>query len=142
MRVRLDSISLERLDGETIAINFDTGQYFSMRGPASDVVWFIERGVDRSDWMGILGDTFDSLPQAAVLQGQLDAFIQELLEAGIVDDVDSDGPANVVTALPDDYERGIWERPLLSAHEDLVDLLVIDPIHEAGDDGWPSARTP
>lgn len=140
MRIRDESISMERLDGETILINFDTGQYFSFHGPSADVIWLIERGVDRRSWLDVLAGAFSQFPTRETFHDQIDTFINDLLEAEIVEAGASLGELEL--ELPDDYVRGVWTAPELTANQDLVDLLVIDPIHDTGDDGWPESRSP
>lgn len=139
MRIRDESISMERLDGETILINFDTGQYFSFRGPAADLLWLIEQGVERALWTEILARAFTDAPSPWILDQQISTFISELLEADIINE--TAGVVMPSLELPSDYSRGGWTNLEVKAHLDLVDLLVIDPIHDAGDDGWPQSRS-
>jgi hypothetical protein len=53
----------------------------------------------------------------------------------------SDAPGGPAVDLPDDYTRTAWSAPAVYANDDLVDLLVIDPIHDASEDGWPESRS-
>jgi hypothetical protein len=41
--------------------------------------------------------------------------------------------------LLQDYPRGKWSCPELLIFEDLQDLLLVDPIHDTGEEGWPFA---
>ena len=137
-RVREESVSMERLDGETILINFDTGQYFSLVGPAADVVWLVQSGVDPAHWPGTLEGAFVGLEWGDEADEHVADFLARLAEMGVIDRTDDAGSASV--PLPDDYERGAWSAPTVHANDDLADLLVIDPIHDASEDGWPQAR--
>jgi hypothetical protein len=143
-RVKDESVSMERLDGETILINFDTGQYFSFQGPSADILWLIQQGVDRSHWAASIKDAFPALVIDDSFDQGIDSFLEGLGEVGIVRDgsgegtlADTGGPA---IALPDDYVRAAWTAPTVHANDDLVDLLVIDPIHDTSEDGWPETR--
>jgi hypothetical protein len=138
-RVRSDSISMERLDGETILINFDSGEYFSFRGAAADILWLIDSAVDEGQWGRALEQAFPDLRYDADITADVDGFLRELFEAGIIEATDE--PGGDAVSLPSDYVRGAWSAPSVHANDDLADLLVIDPIHDASEDGWPQTKS-
>lgn len=140
MRIREEALSMERLDGEIILINFDSGQYFSLTSVSADILWLIRQGVPRDQWLGILERAFPGVPASSEVDPTIDAFLAELKDAGIIDDgaVETGESSE---SLPDDYVRTAWLAPALEANHDLVDLLLIDPIHDVGDDGWPQLRS-
>lgn len=130
---------MERLDGETILINFDSGEYFSFRGPSADILWLIDAGVDRLHWLSILRDAFGASLPDAVMETDIESFLLELSTAGVIArSGPSQGPA---VSLPDDYTRIDWTAPTIQGNEDLADLLLIDPIHDTDDEGWPQAKS-
>ena len=137
-RVKDESVSLERLEGETILINFDSGQYFSFRGTSADVLWLVQTGVARSEWPQVLQGAFPGLVWTSEIDREVDEFLAGLEASGIIER--ADGPAAELVPLPDDYVRTEWSTPSVAGNDDLADLLVIDPIHDTGDDGWPQAR--
>jgi hypothetical protein len=136
-RLRQSDLSIERLDGEIIAIDFLSGKYGSFIGPSADVLWLVQLGVPRKNWVKLLEDSFVSLPGSEELESDVDAFLQSMADLGIIEPAgELDG---MVDSLPADYVRGIWTPPVYAIEDDLVDLLVIDPIHDTSDDGWPQA---
>jgi hypothetical protein len=140
-RVPENSISMERLDGETILINFDSGEYFSFRGPSADLLWLVSAGVDRTAWISYLSAAFPDVtdPDPAI-EAQIDTFLGELAAAGIILPADDNAVSVTAADLPADYDRDSWTAPSVHANDDLVDLLVIDPIHDTSEDGWPQTR--
>lgn len=133
-----ESISMERLDGETILINFDTGQYFSFYGSAADILWLVDAKIDRTYWAGVAEAAFPGLAWDTTVDTQVDEFLAGLVDVGVVTrSEEAGGPA---APLPDDYVRGHWAAPSVFGNDDLADLLIIDPIHEASEDGWPQTR--
>jgi len=137
--VRGDSISMERLDGETIAINFDSGEYFSFQGSSADLLWIIQSGAAHEHWTGVLEAAFPNLKIDQEIQAAIDSFLDELAIAGLI--IASDTSGGAALALPDDYIRLAWTNPTVHANDDLADLLIIDPIHDSSEDGWPQSRT-
>jgi hypothetical protein len=137
-RVREESVSMERLDGETILINFDTGQYFSFQGSSADVLWLVQSGVDATYWPEVLQDAFPGLQWDETVETEVRSFLNGLVEVGVIEaTTESGGPGD---PLPEDYLRGAWSAPSVFANDDLADLLVIDPIHDTSEDGWPQSR--
>ena len=137
-RLKSASLSMERLDGEVIAIDFATGKYFSFQGSAADLMWLLQSEVPRESWFEVVQEAFKSLATLEEFTAQVEAFISELKSLGLVEQTDwlTGNP----TALPEDYERGAWESPQIMVEDDLADLLVIDPIHDTGEDGWPEIK--
>jgi hypothetical protein len=130
-------LSIERLDGEIIAIDFLSGKYGSFIGPSADLLWLVQLGVPRQKWVKLLEDSFVSLPATEELEREVESFLQSMTELGIIEPAGQlDG---IVESLPADYVRGIWTTPVYAIEDDLVDLLIIDPIHDTSDDGWPQA---
>ena len=134
-RVRTEYVSAERVEGDVIAVNLRTGAYFSLSGPAADVWTAATSGM--RDWMG----TLDSAYGTTVPREQVDAFLASCEEHGLIEpmalDADAPSPAEPLACLPDDWPRGAWRAPVLEAFDDLQDLILVDPIHDASALGWP-----
>lgn len=136
-QLRQRDLSIERLDGEIIAIDFLSGKYGSFIGPSADLLWLVQLGVPREKWVSLLEDSFVSLPATEELQGDIESFLERMVDLGIIEPTgERDG---IVDSLPTDYVRGVWTTPVYAIEDDLVDLLIIDPIHDTSDDGWPQA---
>lgn len=137
-RLKSASLSMERLDGEVIAIDFATGKYFSFQGSAADLMWLLQSEVPRESWFVLVQEAFESLTTAEEFSAQVEVFISELNSLGLVEQ--TDWLTGSPTPLPRDYVRGAWESPEIMVEDDLADLLVIDPIHDTGEDGWPEIK--
>ena len=138
--LRETELSLERLDGEIIAIDFQSGKYGSFVGPSADLLWLVQSEVPYSKWMRLIEDSYSTVPLPNVMEEQIDSFLKELAELGILQRKVG-GPEKLVESLPEDCVRGDWTVPVYAIEDDLVDLLTIDPIHDTSGDGWPQATT-
>jgi hypothetical protein len=134
-RANFEDITFERLDGETIAINLSSGHYYSMSGPAADLFQMASSGAPLTMWWADLETLFTSAPNKT----HAEEFIRSL-EASrlIVFDNSSQEPERVI--LPNDYQRGEWTMPRLEEFEDLQDLILVDPIHDTSNLGWPHVK--
>lgn len=137
-RLKPESISAERLDGEVIAIDFTSGKYFSFLGPAAEVMWLLQNEISREHWFPVVSQVFKSPPSEEDFNVEMEDFLGQLLALGVIEP--SSGLTGARTLPPDDCVRGDWSAPLFTLNDDLAELLVIDPIHETGDDGWPATK--
>ncbi len=118
----------ELIDGEVVAIHNETGAYYSLRESAALVWQALAAGWDREAIVGRLGG------ERSRAEADLAAFTEQLLEATLVVPGTPDARSEVeVPPTPEAYVPPVFE-----AFTDLQDLLLLDPIHEVGEAGWPS----
>jgi len=133
-RIVHENITHERLDGETIAINLVTGRYYSMSGPAAALLSGLKSGTPFKLWRPAIQYMFGDSANAEDLTDFFDA----LVDAGLVCATNEVGSSS--WAPPEDYQRSAWTAPVLSEFEDLQDLILVDPIHDTSNLGWPHVR--
>lgn len=136
--LKIDSLSMERLDGETILIDFESGEYFSFKGSSADLVWLVQNEIPYESWEGVLSGAFLEFSLTSEIWEEISEFLHAMERAGILIRVET--VSGTSSDLPKDYERITWQAPEVMINSDLVDLLVIDPIHDASEDGWPERK--
>ena len=123
----------ERLDGEVIAISNQSGKYFSLGNTAADIWFLLQNPTSRKNWLTILNSNYESLPESA--EKEIQSFLSQLLEEGLIRaEVIS---SSDVVVLPSDSVRRKWIKPEAIIFDDLQDLLLVDPIHDTTEAGWP-----
>lgn len=133
--LRGESLAMERLDGEVIIVDFESGHYYSFRGTAADILWLIDHDIATAAWPAILTASYPTLDWAEAQVGIM-VFLERIVELGLV--VPTDTGSMAAIDLPDDMARTDWTDPEMLVNDELADLLVIDPIHDVSDDGWPA----
>jgi hypothetical protein len=137
-RVNSPKVVHETIDGEVVIIHLDTGCYYSLDGVGA-VIW------DRLDHGASLGETGAWLGQQYPAN-QLEA---ESTVARLVGELQTENlivALNGPTASPNGrVESGAplpvaFQSPVLHKHTDMQDLLLLDPIHEVDETGWPSIK--
>jgi len=134
-------VSAEAFDDETIIIHFDTGNYYSLDS-FSTIVWkAIENRVDITSMPAMLSACFENA-SSDELHTLLDQLVAELLHEDLIrlGMSDSSGtvvlpPVNICGELPKDAG-------CLTKFDDLQELLLLDPIHDVDEAGWPHAQPP
>jgi hypothetical protein len=137
LRINLDKVAHETIDGEVIIINLDTGTYYNLVDVALDIWHGLEVGatVDQivDALCGVYGITTDASREA------VDGFLASLLAEEILapaEDAAEPPPAPFQLA---DRTAMTFTPPVLTTHTNMSDLLMLDPIHDVDEQGWPSA---
>ena len=132
-RVNTPSIVSETIDGEVIIINLDAGNYYSLNNAVGVRVWTgIENGQSNDAIISALTRQYSAEPDT--IQAAVTRFIADLQSENLI--VPS-SDANTGVTLPGDAPAGEFEMPTLQKFSDMQDLLLLDPIHEVDETGWP-----
>ncbi|MBJ7577454.1 PqqD family protein [Devosia sp. MC532] len=124
--------SAEEFDGELVAINLETGIYFSIKASGAAI------------WGDLnAGHSIETIRALASARGDLavttDSFIQQLQDHGLMRRVDS---AAVPSKAPSFAAfTDAVDLPELESFGDMQSLLLLDPVHEVDAEvGWPLAK--
>ena len=123
----------ERLDGEVIAISSESGKYFSLGNTAADIWFLLQHEIAQKNWVSILTSNYENIPESA--EQEIQDFLSEILEEQLIRP--EKALNNVVIDLPMDSAGGKWIKPTVIVFDDLKDLLLVDPIHDTSEEGWP-----
>ena len=139
-KIKSTKLAHERIDDEVVIIEFDTGNYYSLEKIGADIWEWIEQGANIEGIIKNISLCYDgSLPE---IENGVKKLIDELeLENLIAPDHSSAIPED--TDKPDlkKIEKKIrFEIPVLQKYTDMQELLLLDPIHEVDETGWPSTN--
>jgi hypothetical protein len=128
----------ETMDGEAIVMHHGSGRYFDMTGSAA-VIWSaIERGHNSEQIAEALSLTYGL--EAAVAAASVAAFVETLQTHDLICDADTPPPEAKSLAMATAPAGTDFAPPVLGVHDDLADMLLLDPIHDVDDVGWPAPR--
>jgi Coenzyme PQQ synthesis protein D (PqqD) len=117
-----------------LAVNLDTGTYYSMPG-LSGLVWtWVINGVPLADVTKSLLLACNDVPQS--IEADVEAFVSQLHANGLI--LPSAGEPKQAPALPLDKQS--FKPLLLEVYTDMQDLLLLDPMHDVAEAGWPLAK--
>ncbi len=132
-RIAKPKVVYEVLNTEVIAIDFDTGTYYALLHVAKQVWLLIEQQIPLNEMVRIIADYYRQEPDA-VLQ-DLQPFLAQLLEKGLIERGEEKDRG---TPPPLNAHGWGYEAPKLVSYMDIQDLLLLDPIHEVVETGWPN----
>lgn len=139
-RVNSPPVVLETVEEETIAVNLDTGLYYDLNHSASHVLRLLDGGADVDETADWLIARYMIEPDASEsVRGATKRLVDELVADGLVAAVESP-PSDAGTpgqAAPEPAARP-WAEPALGRHEDMQELLLLDPVHDVDGGGWPN----
>jgi hypothetical protein len=136
--INYEVASAERMSGEYMLINFDTGTYFSATDLGADIITLIDERVDRNSWEMILLKSWN-LESSVGLDAQVNDFLESLIRHNLIYKIDIFDNAD--SKLPEDLDRQNFAFSPLKVYEDMSDLLMVDPIHDTSLKGWPDVET-
>src|SRR5438874_11962237 len=121
----------QQFDSEVVLANYQNGVYYNLDGSAAQV------------WLGLKANrTVEEIASAlaaatggdaASVTPQVQAFVDSMLAEGLIAEGAAD--ADVETWTP--VLSGAFAAPEFQRFDNLRELLLMDPVHDAGDEGWP-----
>ena len=142
------AVIAESIDGEVIVMNLPQGIYYSLTGSAA-LAWSpLVNGASVADVAHEIALRQGADPE--LVARDCAVFVQNLLDESIVRVASGDAtpdvpafPAIAAGAPPAAVADGValsgYEPFGFERFDDMRAMLVIDPVHEVGDFGWPQA---
>jgi len=133
------NIVWEVFEDEVVVINLDTGCYYAL-DPIGGVLFdLLVHGAAMSTIVRTTADRYEGDPDAMV--SEIEQFARRLLEAELVRERTGSAPvADVDNETP--VTKTAFGPPQFRIYTDMRDLLLLDPIHETDETGWPVRRDP
>ena len=136
-RVNTPEVMSETIDGEVIAINLSSGTYYSIAGTGS-VIWQLLDGAAAtraSDVVEALAERFAG--ERAEMEGAVASFLGQLRNEGLVAPADAGDVSRPQVVTPEGESKPMFEPPKLETFTDMQDLVLLDPVHQVDETGWP-----
>jgi coenzyme PQQ synthesis protein D (PqqD) len=134
-RVDPRKVAHETIDGEVIMIHLLIGSYYSLDGAGADVWAQLVEGRGRDDTLALLEQRYDAEPE--LIAGTVDQLVKRLAEEELLEPA-TDGSRSNGAPAEASAERLPFKAPELEKYTDMQDFLLVDPIHETDEAGWPS----
>jgi len=128
------AVTSERFDDEVVLVNFDSGRYHSLRGSAVPLWQWLATGASLDVLITSAQQSFEGDGEA--IATAVRTFISDLEREHLIVPAAGNHSDSPLECL----ERQPFQAPVLSTFSDMQELLLLDPIHEVDEAGWPVAR--
>ncbi len=134
MRINEPDVVFQQFPDEVVIINLREGTYYNTDGIGADIFGMIAAGADITQVRELLVARWDIEP--SILNAVTEEFIFQLFNEGLVTG-ETSIPSTATEAFP---ARALqpFVVPSLNAHTDMQELLLLDPVHEVSEQGWPN----
>ncbi len=128
------------VDGEAVIINLDTGNYYSSAGIGAEIWARIGRRQGKASIVQELQKRYSDSVSDVVVSKAVDRFFSLLETEGLIELSEEAGASQEVPVPLPESDSQIFEEPALFRYDDMNELLLLDPIHDVDESGWP--KTP
>lgn len=135
-RVAGPNVIRESFDGEIVIVSLDNGCYYSLQGTGAEIWDLIENQATFDEMAGEMTRRYViEVPDAA---GPLRSFLGKLIEEGLIAEVPAPLRTESLSLPPAPPARAAFVPPSVAKFSDMQDLLLLDPIHDVDETGWPA----
>jgi hypothetical protein len=133
----------EIIDGEAIVINLDTGAYYSLRDAGGEIWSLLQKKLTPREIVESIARRYDRA--VSDIQGAVENLLAELEREGLVAAIEAAGEDSTNRVEPATEsgapaERVVFKPPVLQKFTDMQEFLLVDPIHEVDESGWPNKK--
>jgi Coenzyme PQQ synthesis protein D (PqqD) len=132
----------EVITGEVVIINMISGSYYSLTEVGTFVWEMIEQGFSPEAMVNALLLQYDA--ELDTIEPALTALITSLVTENLITSVvivDGTESSNVTLNTELNIEvKKLFTAPILSKYDDMQELLLVDPIHDVDESGWPNLK--
>lgn len=134
-RINQPQVVYETFADEIVAVSFLDGSYYSIRGSGVGIWAMLSAGASIDRIVEAMQSAYPTVPAIAQIVGD---FVNALLRRGLIVVATGDELSPVsVSSVEITAGSGGFVVPVLETYTDMQDLLLLDPIHEVDESGWP-----
>ena len=140
-RINSPHVVAETLDGEATIVDLESGTYYALNESGSLIWDELTRGTEPATVAQSFASTYRLEPDEA--SRIVDELTSQLTDQNLIvlaGEDSTNGSSPSVPAPTSGNGGGTYLPPKLSTYTDMQELLLLDPIHEVDESGWPSRR--
>ncbi len=142
-RINTPLVASQAIDGETVMIHFETGCYYSSDNLGAEIIGLLGDKKSVRRIANELASRYAGAPE--LIENAVVQFVGRLEEEQLIVELsatteDGSGQTPVLEESAPPSGQLTFEPPVLQKYTDLEDLLMLDPIHETDEVGWPVAK--
>lgn len=132
--MRSPNVVADAIDNEVVAVNLETGTYFSLFQQSA---WLWSALTTGQSVQTVVESVQDLGPYSKEM---VYSFVMELLKYELIEPLSADSPLSQPTEMLPPIPPAPFAPLTINAHMELQDILLLDPVHDSDETGWPEAR--
>jgi hypothetical protein len=129
----------DSIAGEAVMLHRVSGDYFSTDGVGCLIWEWIGGGQSRGSILDGLNERFTTNP--AEMETAVDAFFADLVKHKLIYEIDGD-IGTLTKASVAQQPKSAFTPPILHVYSDIRRMILLDPIHDVAEAGWPVPAEP
>lgn len=130
------TIAHQCIGGEVVIVDLRSGYYYSLLGASAEVWMLLDSGAAISEIATVVAERYQlTADEVAPPVSQL---VAELMQDGLIRA--SSAVFYSPISLPPLVTKAPFAKLELGRFTDMRDLILLDPIHEVDEGGWPNPR--
>lgn len=140
LKVNEPNVVHETIDGETILLDLNTGNYFSLDGPGAIIWEYIQKNGAWKNVISIMVAADES--KKDTISESITLFVEELVNENLLVEGNGEASAEADAELEGQLKKSVdnFVIPKVNKYSDMQDLLLLDPIHDVDEKGWPESN--
>lgn len=139
LRINAPQVVGEVVDGEAVIVNLINGNYYSLDGVGGFIWQCIEKRALPSEIVDAVARRYTG--DRADIEPAISALLDQMMREGLVLLEDAGENGGSVPQDASDSAAEPFSPPVLRRYDDMQDLLLLDPIHDVDEMGWPNVKT-
>ena len=137
-KVNRPDVVCEVFEDEVVVVNLGSGTYYSLSGTAAEIWHYLDKGFAPESIVNTLADSY----QRSIEEIRLDfqRFLTELIQQNLLVPDLAGSDVSTIPAESSRHSVAPYAPPALETYTDMQELLLLDPIHDVDETGWPAAR--
>lgn len=120
----------KEFDDEVVLANYDSGLYYSLADSGAKIWLGLKSGASDRDIVAAFTGKF---PASENVERDILGFIEQLVREGLI--VAAEKRDESLRPSLDPLQE--FQTPVLDRFDDLQELLLLDPVHDVDEAGWP-----
>lgn len=143
-RFKINTLKIvhQTIDGEVIIINFENGIYYSLNATGTNIWSCTERNDTIAEIVKEIMNKYEGNQE--VIEKDINQFIIDLEKEELIvlnKENENKNSQESKEKSETSKEKPKYEKPELIKYTDMKEMLLLDPIHEVDETGWPASKT-
>jgi len=132
-RVNEPEVIFEEFGDEIVAVNLDTGIYYSLRRSACEIWLSLKSPNNINQILDLILEKYEG--KADEIDAHIHQFIDRLITLNLVKM--STETAEIKSQTNPLATKSVFLPPEIDIFSDMQDILLLDPVHDVDESGWP-----